>query len=207
MSDSNDSHGEGESLASPALRAEALELLLEERGLVTSAAVDSLVDRFENDIGPLHGVQVVVRAWTDPEFKQRLLRDGTSAIAELDLGGEQTEHLVVKENSTGLHNVIVCTLCSCYPWAVLGLPPTWYKSPAYRSRVVREPRKVLAELGLDLQPSIEVRVWDSTAEVRYMVLPQRPEGTEEFDRDQLAELVSRDSMIGVAVARAPSVER
>ena len=172
---------------------------------ITSLNTD--VDRFENDIGPLHGVQVVVRAWTDPEFKQRLLRDGTSAILELGLGGAQTEHLVVKENSTGLHNVIVCTLCSCYPWAVLGLPPTWYKSPAYRSRIVREPRKVLAELGLDLQPSIEVRVWDSTAEVRYMVLPQRPEGTEDFDRDQLAELVCRDSMIGVAVARAPSAER
>ncbi|MCY3592533.1 MAG: nitrile hydratase subunit alpha [Acidobacteria bacterium] len=183
-----------------ALRTEAIETLLVEKGLVKSAAVDALVERYEQDIGPLRGSRVVAKAWTDPAFRARLLEDGMPAIRELGFGDNTDAHvarLVVKENTESVHNLIVCTLCSCYPWAVLGLPPAWYKSPAYRSRAVREPRRLLAELGLDLPADVEVRVWDSSAEVRYMVLPQRPRGTDGLGVEDLAALVTRDSMIGV----------
>jgi nitrile hydratase subunit alpha len=181
-----------------ALRAEALEAILIERGLVDPAAIDSTLDYFENDLGPMLGARVVARAWADPAFKRRLLDDGLSAISELGLGGPQVDHLVVVENTSEVHNVVVCTLCSCYPWGLLGLPPAWYKSLAYRSRVVREPRTVLAEMGCELPSGVQVRVWDSSAEVRYFVLPERPSGTDELTEDLLADHVSRDQMIGVA---------
>ena len=186
--------------AGSALRTEALEALLVEKGLVESAAVDALVERYEQDVGPLRGAQAVARAWADPEFRERLLADGMAAVRELGVGDRMDGHvarLVVKENTDTVHNLVVCTLCSCYPWAVLGLPPAWYKSPAYRSRAVREPRRLLAELGLDLPPEVEVRVWDSSAEVRYMVLPQQPPASDGLEPDELAALVTRDSMIGV----------
>ena len=182
------------------LRTEALEALLVEKGLVESAAVDAVVERYEQDIGPLRGAQAVARAWTDPGFKERLLADGMPAIRELGFGDKMDGHvarLVVKENTESVHNLVVCTLCSCYPWAVLGLPPAWYKSPAYRSRAVRDPRRLLAELGLDLPPEVELRVWDSSAEVRYLVLPQRPPTSDDLEPDELAARVTRDSMIGV----------
>ena len=186
--------------ASPSLRTEALEALLVEKGLVESAAVDAVVERYEQDVGPLRGARAVGRAWADPEFKARLLDDGMPAVEELGIDNRMDGHvarLVVKENTDTVHNLVVCTLCSCYPWAVLGLPPAWYKSPAYRSRAVREPRRLLAELGLDLPPEVELRVWDSSAEVRYMVLPQRPPASDDLEPDELAALVTRDSMIGV----------
>ncbi len=179
-------------------RARAIEDLLVEKGVVQREVIDTIVAAYENDIGPLNGAKVVARAWCDPDYKQRLLENGTAAIAELGFGGPEGEHLVVVENRPGVHNVVVCTLCSCYPWPVLGLPPTWYKSAAYRSRVVREPRVVLREMGLELPPDTEIRVWDSSAEVRYMVLPERPAGTEGLDEEQLAKLVTRDAMIGTA---------
>lgn len=180
------------------LRVKALESLLVEKGLVDPAALDALVDAFENKIGPRNGARVVARAWTDPAYKSRLLSDAPSALAELGFSSHQGEHMVVLENTPKVHNLVVCTLCSCYPWPVLGLPPVWYKSAPYRSRAVIDPRGVLAEFGLRLPEDVEVRVWDSTAELRYIVLPERPAGTENFTEDQLAELVSRDSMIGVA---------
>ena len=181
-----------------ALRTSALESLLLEKGLVAEDAIDAIVRVYERDIGPLNGARVVARAWIDSEFKRRLLADGSAAVAELGVAGLRAEHLVVVENTPEVHNVIVCTLCSCYPWAVLGLPPSWYKSHAYRARMVLEPRAVLREFGLVFDTSVEVRVWDSNAETRYMVLPQRPEGTEEKSEDELAALVTRDSMVGVA---------
>jgi nitrile hydratase len=186
-----------------ALRVEALEALLAEKGLVDPAAVDALVRRYEEEVGPLNGAKVVARAWVDPAYRRRLLADGTAAIAELGFGGPQGEHVVVVENTASVHNVVVCTLCSCYPWPVLGLPPAWYKSPAYRSRVVREPRAVLREMGLELPPEVEVRVWDSSSEVRYLVLPERPPGSEGLPEEALRALVTRDAMIGVARARGP----
>src|SRR5262249_13227758 len=155
------------------------------------------IRRYEEDVGPMNGAKVVVRAWTDPEYRRRLLADATAAIDELGFSGPQGEHIVVVENTPVVHNVVVCTLCSCYPWPVLGLPPSWYKDPAYRSRVVREPRAVLSEMGLALDPRIEIRVWDSSAEVRYLVLPERPAGTDTLEADALAALVTRDAMIGV----------
>ena len=188
----------------PALRARALESLLVEKGLVSSDVIDELVRTYEEDIGPLNGAKVVARAWVDPAYKRRLLEDGTDAIAELGFGGAEGAEIVVLENTVEVHNVVVCTLCSCYPWPVLGLPPTWYKSAAYRSRTVIEPRAVLREFGLELEESVEVRVWDSTADLRYMVLPQRPEGTDDIAEAELVELVTRDSMIGVAKARSPA---
>ena len=189
----------------PALRTKALESLLVEKGLVDPGALDALVDRYETKVGPRNGARVVARAWVDPAYKRRLLGDGTSAIAELGYGGAQGEHMVVVENTPSVHNLIVCTLCSCYPWSVLGLPPVWYKSSPYRSRAVIDPRGVLREFGLDLADDVEVRVWDSTAELRYLVLPERPEGSEAMDEAALADLVTRDSMIGVAkVAPAPA---
>ena len=190
-----------------ALRVEALEALLVEKGLIDARAIDTLIERYEKHIGPLNGARVVARAWTDPQYRQRLLQDGTGAIAQLGYGGAEGARIVVKENTPSVHNVVVCTLCSCYPWPVLGLPPTWYKSPAYRSRVVREPRAVLCEMGLTLPETVEIRVWDSSAEVRYMVLPERPAGSEGLDRTALAALVSRDAMIGTARVAAPDSAR
>lgn len=185
-------------------RTRALESILLEKGLLTPEAVDKVVSAYERDIGPLNGAKVVARAWVDPQYKKHLLADGPVAIAELGIGGMQGEHMVAVENTPTVHNVIVCTLCSCYPWPVLGLPPTWYKSPPYRSRLVIEPRQVLKEFGLELDESTEIRVWDSSAEIRYLVLPERPEGTEGMTEEELAKLVTRDSMIGVAKAKAPA---
>jgi len=186
-----------------ALRVKSLESLLVEKGLVDRAALDTLVDSYEHKIGPRNGARVVARAWSDPAYKQRLLADADAAIAELGYGGMQGEHMVVVENTPTVHNMVVCTLCSCYPWPVLGLPPVWYKSAPYRSRSVIDPRGVLQEFGVSLNPDVEVRVWDSTAEVRYLVLPERPAGTENLDENALAALVTRDSMIGVAKVGAP----
>jgi nitrile hydratase subunit alpha len=184
----------------PALRVKALESLLVEKGLVDPKALDALIDTYENKVGPRNGARVVARAWVDPAYKQRLLTDGTSAIAELGYGGAQGEHMVVVENTPQVHNLIVCTLCSCYPWSVLGLPPVWYKSAPYRSRAVIDPRGVLREFGLELADEKEIRVWDSTAELRYLVLPERPAGSDGLDETALAALVTRDAMIGVAIA-------
>jgi nitrile hydratase subunit alpha len=186
----------------PQLRTKALESLLVEKGLISTDAVDALVQLYEQDIGPLRGARVVARAWTDPEYRKRLLADGEAAIAELGIEGMKSQ-LVVVENTPSVHNMVVCTLCSCYPWPVLGLPPTWYKSFPYRSRAVIEPRAVLKEFGLEVPDNVEVRVWDSSSEVRFMVLPERPEGTEGMSEDELAALVTRDSMIGVARVQAP----
>jgi nitrile hydratase len=186
------------------LRVRTLESLLVDKGLVDPAALDLIVDRYETKVGPRNGARIVARAWVDPAFRRRLLDDGTAAAAEFGFEGRQTEELVVLENTPQVHNLVVCTLCSCYPWAVLGLPPVWYKSAPYRSRAVTEPRSVLAEFGTEVPDDREVRVWDSTAEVRYMVLPERPEGTEGMDEDDLADLVTRDAMIGVALVSAPS---
>ena len=180
------------------IRVKALESLLVEKGLVDPAAIDALIDTYEHKVGPRNGARVVARAWVDAPYKQRLLSDGTAAIAELGYSGLQGEDLVVVENTPEVHNVLVCTLCSCYPWPTLGLPPVWYKSAPYRSRVVVDPRSVLQEFGLELPASAEVRVWDSTSEVRYLVLPERPTGTEHLTEEQLAALVTRDAMIGVA---------
>ena len=187
----------------PAVKTRALEALLVEKGLITSTAIDEVVKHYEEDIGPMKGAQLVARAWTDAAFKARLLDDGRAAVAELEFIERHGAELVVVENTPEVHNVVVCTLCSCYPWSVLGLPPSWYKSYAYRSRAVREPRVVLSEFGLDLPESVEVRVWDSNSDIRYMVLPQRPAGTEGFSEEELAALVTRDSMIGVGVASPP----
>jgi nitrile hydratase len=181
-----------------ALRVKSLESLLVEKGLVDRAALDALVDTYENKVGPRNGAQVVAHAWADPAYKERLMTDADKAIAELGFGGQQGEHMVVVENTPTVHNMIVCTLCSCYPWPVLGLPPVWYKSAPYRSRSVIDPHGVLREFGLELPDDVEVRVWDSTAELRYLVLPERPAGTEGLSEKELAELVTRDSMIGVA---------
>jgi nitrile hydratase len=181
-----------------AARVKALEAIMIEKGIMTTEAVDRLAEIYENEVGPHLGAKVIAKAWTDPEFRERLLADGTAACEELGIGGMQGEDMTAVENTDTVHNVITCTLCSCYPWPVLGLPPNWYKAPAYRSRIVREPRKVLREdFGLDIPESVEIRVWDSSAELRYFVLPRRPEGTEDLPEDQLAELVTRDSMIGV----------
>ena len=181
----------------------ALESLLVEKGLLTSASVDEIIHMFEQDIGPMRGASAVARAWVDPEFKRRLLSDAKAAFREIGITEHQAEELIVVENTAAVHNVIVCTLCSCYPWMILGLPPTWYKSPAYRSRVVVEPRAVMREMGLELPGDVEVRVWDSSADIRYMVLPRRPEGTAGWSEQRLAAIVTRDCMVGVAV---PAVE-
>ena len=186
-----------------ALRVKALESVLVEKGMVDPAELDEIVDRYENRIGPRNGARVVARAWVDPEYRERLLADGTAAIAELDYLGRQGEHMKVVRNTDKVHNVIVCTLCSCYPWPTLGLPPSWYKSSAYRARTVIEPREVLREFGLDVPDEVEVRVWDSTAEIRYLVLPERPAGTEDLTEEELAALVTRDAMIGVARVAGP----
>ena len=185
------------------LRVKALESLLVEKGLVDPAALDALVDTYENKVGPRNGAQVVARAWVDPAYKKRLLTEAPKAIAEFGYLGTQGDHMVVVENSSKVHNLVVCTLCSCYPWPVLGLPPVWYKSAPYRSRSVIDPRGVLREFGLELPEDVEVRVWDSTAELRYLVLPERPSGTEKLSEQELAALVTRDSMIGVAKVNSP----
>src|SRR3984893_9560294 len=187
----------------PTLRVKALESLLVEKGLVDRAALDALIDTYEHKIGPRNGARVVARAWADPAYKERLLTNADTAIGELGYGGLQGEHMVVVENTSKVHNLVVCTLCSCYPWPVLGLPPVWYKSAPYRSRAVIDPRGVLREFGLELPDGVEVRVWDSTAELRYLVLPERPAGTGELREEQLAALVTRDAMVGVAKVTAP----
>jgi nitrile hydratase len=180
------------------LRAEALEELLTERGLVKTEVLDGFINRYVNDVGPLNGAKVVAKAWVDEDYRRRLLEDGTGAIKELGFAGPQGEHIVVVENTPDVHNVVVCTLCSCYPWPVLGLPPNWYKDPAYRARVVREPRALLGEMGLPLADEVEIKVWDSSAENRYFVLPLRPAGSEGLSEEELAALVTRDAMVGVA---------
>lgn len=186
-----------------ALRVKSLESLLVEKGYVDPAALDALVDAYEHKLGPRNGARVIAKAWVDPEYKTRLLADGTDAIAEFGYLSKQGDRMVVLENTPKLHNVIVCTLCSCYPWSVLGLPPVWYKSAAYRSRVVIDPRGVLREFGLELSDDVEVRVWDSTAEVRYLVLPERPAGSDKMSEEELAALVTRDAMVGVAKVAVP----
>jgi len=188
----------GAPLTDVELRVRALESLLIDKGLVDPAALDALIDTYETKVGPRNGAKVVARAWVDPAYKRRLLEDGTAAVAEFGFMGRQAERLVVVENTRDVHNVVVCTLCSCYPWAVLGLPPVWYKSAPYRSRAVIDPRGVLKELGVEVPADRAVRVWDSTAEIRYMVLPERPKDTEGMSEEQLAALVTRDAMIGVA---------
>ncbi|MFF4795516.1 nitrile hydratase subunit alpha [Streptomyces sp. NPDC001276] len=186
-----------------ALRTEALEQLLTERGLIDPKAMDRIITDYETNVGPLNGAKVVAKAWTDPDYRQRLLDDGTAAIKELGFSGAQGEHIVVVENTVTTHHVVVCTLCSCYPWPVLGLPPSWYKDPAYRSRIVKEPRTVLSEMGLDLVDDVQITVHDSTSEVRWLVLPERPAGTDHLTEEELVPLVTRDAMVGVAKVMAP----
>ena len=200
-------HGHGHHPDAPSdleARALALQSLLIEKGLLTAAEVDRIVAAYEHDIGPMNGARVVARAWVDPAFRHRLLEDGAAAVAELGYEYPAATELVVLENRPGVHNLVVCTLCSCYPWALLGLPPTWYKSPPYRSRAVSEPRAVLAEFGVQLEPEVAVNVWDSSADVRYLVLPERPAGTEGWSEERLASIVSRDSMIGVGLPQVPA---
>ena len=187
----------------PALRVKALETILTQKGLIDPAALDEIIEIYETKIGPHNGAHVIAKAWTDPAFKAALLKDATAVVSEMGYYGRQGEHMIVVENTDEVHNIVVCTLCSCYPWPLLGIPPTWYKSDAYRARAVREPRKVLAEFGVTLPSDMAVRVWDSTAETRYLVLPQRPKGTDEMDEAALMDLISRDSMIGTGLASAP----
>ena len=190
-------HHHPEDLAPVEARIAAIEAVLVEKGVLDVDAVDQIVAHFEDNLGPMNGAKVIARAWTDPEYRTRLLTDATAAIAELGFSGPEGEHMVVVENTADVHNLVVCTLCSCYPWPVLGLPPKWYKAPAYRSRAVREPRTLLAEMGTVIADDVEVRVWDSSAEARYLVLPMRPAGTDDLSEEQLAGIVTRDSMIGV----------
>lgn len=187
----------------PALRVKALETILTQKGLVDPAALDEIIDIYETKIGPRNGAHVVAQAWMDPGFKAALLADATAVVSELGYYGRQGEHMVAVENTDDVHNMVVCTLCSCYPWPLLGIPPTWYKSDAYRARSVREPRKVLADFGVELPADTAVRVWDSTAEIRYLVIPQRPAGTDDMDEAALMALITRDSMIGTGLAIAP----
>ncbi|MEC7827116.1 MAG: nitrile hydratase subunit alpha [Actinomycetota bacterium] len=195
-------HHHGSDPNSPEIRTEALEDLLAEKGLIDRARVDALIERFEHDLGPMIGARLVAKSWLEPEFREKLLGNADQVLQDEQIQGAEIEHVEIKANEPGIHNVVVCTLCSCYPWALLGLPPSWYKSPEYRSRVVREPRKVLAEMGLSLDPDTEIRVWDSSSETRFLVLPERPSGTEELDLEALTQLVTRDSMIGVAEVKA-----
>jgi len=186
-----------------ATRVEALEALLVEKGIVDPRAVDEVIEHYESNVGPLNGAKVVARAWTDPAYRRRLLADGTRAVAELGFGGPEAQMIIAVENTPTVHNVVVCTLCSCYPWPVLGLPPGWYKSPEYRSRMVAQPRGLLAEMGLELPAAVRIRVWDSSADARYLVVPERPPGTDGLGEADLARLVTRDSMIGVSRALSP----
>jgi len=192
-------HDHGSELSEAALRVRALETILTQKGYIDPAALDAIIETYETKIGPRNGARVVAKAWTDPAYKARLMSDATSAIAELGYSGRQGEHMRVVENTSELHNIVVCTLCSCYPWPVLGLPPVWYKSTPYRSRAVMDPRGVLNDFGFELPATTKIRVWDSTAEMRYLVLPMRPEGTETLSEDALADLVTRDSMIGTGL--------
>ena len=201
--ENQDVHGHHAVPSELALRVKALESLLVEKGLVDPAALDALIDTYEHKIGPRNGARVVARAWVDPAYKERLLTDATAAIAELGYTGGQGEHMIVVANGPKVHNLVVCTLCSCYPWPVLGLPPVWYKSAPYRSRAVIDPRGVLGEFGLELPKDVEIRVWDSTSEVRYLVLPERPAGSEKLNEEELAVLVTRDAMVGVAKVEMP----
>ena len=196
-----DDHHHGVDPNSPEVRTEALEDLLVEKGLIDRGRVDALIERFEHDLGPMIGARLVAKSWLEPQFRKSLLENADRALEEENIKGAEIEHVEVKANEPGVHNVVVCTLCSCYPWALLGLPPSWYKSPEYRSRVVREPRKVLQEMGLSLDAETEIRVWDSSSETRFLVLPERPEGTQQLGLEELAQLVTRDSMIGVAKAK------
>ncbi len=197
--DLNQAHAHSVLPSDAELRVNALETLLIRKGLIDSEALDAIIDIYENKIGPKNGARVVAKAWSDPVFKARLLEDATATVAELGFYGRQGEHIVSLENTDSIHNLVVCTLCSCYPWPLLGIPPGWYKSDAYRARAVREPRKVLAEFGVVLENGEDVRVWDSTAEIRYLVIPKRPPGTEGWSEDALTEIVTRDSMIGTAI--------
>jgi nitrile hydratase len=197
MSSGHDHQHHPEPLAPVEARVAALEAVLAEKGLLDDAALDAIVSHFEDDLSPLNGAKVVARAWVDPDYRARLLADGTAAIAELGFGGPEGDHMIVVENTPKVQHLVVCTLCSCYPWPILGLPPKWYKAPAYRARAVREPRALLREMGTDIPPDVEIRVWDSSAEIRYLVLPERPSGTEDLTEAELAGLVTRDSMIGV----------
>jgi nitrile hydratase subunit alpha len=201
MAHDHDDHDEHSELSEVELRVRALESVLSAKGYIDPAALDVLIDTYQTKIGPRNGARVVARAWVDGAYRERLRADATAAIAELGYGGRQGEHMIAVENSPQQHNVVVCTLCSCYPWPVLGLPPVWYKSAPYRSRAVREPRAVLAEFGVQLPASTAIRVWDSTAEVRYLVIPMRPAGTDSYSEAELAALVTRDSMIGTALCR------
>lgn len=207
MSDHPHHDHEGSHLSPIELRVRALESILVEKGYVDPAALDAIVETYETKIGPRNGAKVVAKAWADPGFRDRLRADATAAIASLGFTGRQGEHMVAVENTPDEHNLVVCTLCSCYPWPVLGLPPVWYKSPPYRSRAVIDPRGVLAEFGVELPPTTRIRVWDSTAEVRYLVVPMRPEGTEGWSEDRLADLVTRDAMIGTGLALPPAAAR
>jgi nitrile hydratase len=202
--DHHDDHGSGSHLSEMDLRVRALESILVEKGYVDPKALDALIETYETKVGPHNGAKVVARAWSDPAYKARLLEDATAAIAELGFMGRQGEHMVAVENTDAVHNMVVCTLCSCYPWSVLGLPPVWYKSAPYRSRAVMEPRAVLADFGVALPAAKEIKVWDSTAEIRYLVLPERPAGTEGWTEERLATLVTRDSMIGTGLAQVPA---
>lgn len=201
--DEHEHHHEGSELSPLELRVRALETVLAQKGYIDPAALDALIDTYQTKIGPRNGAQVVARAWCDEEFRRRLLADATAAIASLGFAGRQGEHMVALPNTPEQHNMVVCTLCSCYPWPVLGLPPIWYKSAAYRSRAVKDPRGVLEEFGVQLPQSTRIRVWDSTAEVRYLVIPRRPEGSEHLSERELAQLVTRDSMIGTGLALLP----
>ena len=203
MSADREHDHEHSEMSEVAARVRALETLLTEKGYLETAALDALIETYETKVGPRNGAKVVARAWSDPDYLARLRADATAAIAELGYSGRQGEHMVAVENAPGKHNLVVCTLCSCYPWSVLGLPPVWYKSPPYRSRAVIDPRGVLEEFGVELPKDTQIRVWDSTAEIRYLVVPERPAGTDGWSEDKLAELVTRDSMIGVGFARAP----
>jgi nitrile hydratase len=202
--DNDHDHEHGSKLSDAALRVKALETLLLEKGLVDAAALDALVEAYETKIGPRNGAAVVARAWTDPAYKARLLKDATAAIAELGFTGFQGEDMIAVENTPAIHNLVVCTLCSCYPWSVLGLPPAWYKALPYRARAVKDPRGVLREFGVELSDDVEVRVWDSTAELRYLVLPERPPAAERMSEAELAALVTRDAMIGTAKVKVPA---
>jgi nitrile hydratase len=201
---SHDHHDHGSELSEMELRARALETILVEKGYVEPAALAAMVEAYEIKIGPRNGAKLVAKAWSDPAFRQLLMEDGAKAVAAMGFGGQNANHLIALENTTSVHNIVVCTLCSCYPWSVLGLPPLWYKSAPYRSRVVADPRGVLRDFGLELPSDTEIRVWDSTSETRYLVVPMRPEGTDDWSEKALAELVTRDSMIGTGVAKSPN---
>ncbi len=196
-------HEHGSELSDMQLRTRALQTILVEKGYVEQAAIDELIETYEKKIGPRNGAQVVAKAWTDPQFRKWLFEDGTAAVGSLGFGGRSGNHLVALENTSSVHNMVVCTLCSCYPWAVLGLPPLWYKSAPYRSRAVADPRSVLADFGVSLPKDTEIRIWDSTAELRYLVVPMRPAGTEGWSEERLASLVTRDSMIGTGLPKSP----